>query len=96
MKKRGVGFICFRVVKNVYVFVQLTHEEEEAERRELQKLLSDDKPGKETVSETSLVHKPAMEKPVSFTEQICTVVLFMFLSFRRSMGKLSTDFKIDA
>lgn len=28
---------------------QLTHEEEEAERRELQKLLSDDKPSKESV-----------------------------------------------
>ena len=37
-----------------------------------------------------------MEKPVSFKEQIYTIVFFMFLSFRRSMGKLSTDFKIDA
>ena len=33
-----------------FSYFQLTHEEEEAERRELQKLLSDDKPSKESVS----------------------------------------------
>ena len=33
----------------LFFLPQLTHEEEEAERRELQKLLSDDKPSKESV-----------------------------------------------
>ena len=40
------------ILKN-FSFFQLTHEEEEAERRELQKLLSDDKPSKESVSKTT-------------------------------------------
>lgn len=43
------------MIAKKFSFLQLTHEEEEAERRELQKLLSDDKPGKESVSKNSLV-----------------------------------------
>ncbi|XP_015772967.1 PREDICTED: transcription initiation factor TFIID subunit 1-like [Acropora digitifera] len=38
------------MLANKKTSMQLTHEEEEAERRELQKLLSDDKPCKESVS----------------------------------------------
>lgn len=40
----------WKILRDCFFFLpKLTHEEEEAERRELQKLLSDDKPSKESV-----------------------------------------------
>ena len=48
-------FLSIVYVKEAFFFFQLTHEEEEAERRELQKLLSEDKPSKESVSKTSVM-----------------------------------------
>ena len=48
MKREPATSFCISLSKHSKF--QLTHEEEEAERRELQKLLSEEKPNKELVS----------------------------------------------